>query len=67
MIDGPDGLKKVEPPPSRHLLVEQDDSVSLTLEQHQGVVAVGAGFHGETLLFQKENVRREALDLIVDP
>ena len=67
VVDGPDGAEQLEPATARHLLVQQHDAVGLPLEQRQGVVAVGAGLDGETLLFQKQDVRREALHLIVDP
>ena len=41
VVDGPDGAEQLQPPPARHLLVEQHDAVGLALEQHQRVVAVG--------------------------
>ena len=67
VVDGPDGPEQLEPAAAGHLLVEQDDAVRLALEQDQRVVAVGGRLHGEALLFEEEDVRREALDLIVDP
>jgi len=39
----------------------------LALEQDQGVVSMSRRFDGETLLFKKQDVRREALDLIIHP
>ena len=62
-----DGAEELEPPPARHLLVEQDHAVGLALEQDEGVVAVGGGLHGEALLLQEQDVGREALDLVVHP
>jgi hypothetical protein len=49
------------------MLVEQDHAVRLALEQRESVVAMGGGLHGEPLLLQKEDVGREALDLVVHP
>ena len=56
MVDGADGAEQLQPPPPRHLLVEQDHSIRLPLQQHQRVVAVGRRLHGETLLFQKQDM-----------
>jgi hypothetical protein len=67
MVDGSNGLKDLQPPPAGHLLVEQDDPVRLALEEDQGVVSMSCRFDGETLLFEKQDVRREALDLIIHP
>ena len=67
VVDGPDGAEQLQPPPAGHLLVEQDHAVGLALEQDQRVVAVGGGLHGEALLLEKEDVGREALDLVVHP
>ena len=67
MVDGPDRLEEFQPPPPGHLFVEQDYAIGLTLEQHQGVVAVRRGLDGKALLFEEEDVRRETLDLVVHP
>ena len=62
-----DGAEQLEPPPAGHLLVEQHHAVGLALEQRERVVAVRGRLHGEALLLQKEDVGREALDLVVHP
>ena len=67
MIDGADGLKQIEAPPPRHLLVQQHDAIGLPLQQDQRIVTVRAGLHGKALLLEKQDMRGEALDLIVDP
>jgi hypothetical protein len=67
MVDGADGLEEIETAPPRHLLVEQYHAIRLPLKQHQGIISVGAGLDGEALFFKKENVGREALDLIINP
>ena len=67
VVDGADGLEEIQPAPAGHLLVEQHHAVGLALEQDQGVVAVGGGLDGKSLLFQEQDVGREALDLIIHP
>ena len=67
MVDGTDRLEEIEAAPPRHLLVEQHHTVGLTLEQDQGVVPVRGGLDGETLLFQKQDVRGQTLHLIIHP
>ena len=67
VVDAADGLEELEPAPAGHLLVEQHHAVGLALEQDEGVVAVGGRLDGEALLLQKEDVGREALDLVVHP
>ncbi len=49
------------------MLVEQHDAIRLALEQRQGVVAVGGPLDRESLLLEEEDVRGEALDLVVHP
>ncbi len=67
MVDRPDGAEELQPAPARHLFVEQHDAVRLALEEHERVVPVGSRLHRKSLLLQKEDVRGEAFDLIVDP
>ena len=67
MVDGPNGAEELEAATAGHLLVEQDDAIGLALQQHQGVVAVGGGLDGESLLLEEQDVRREAFDLVIDP
>jgi hypothetical protein len=67
VIDGANSLKQIQAPPTRHLLVQQNDTVRLALKQDEGIVSVGAGLDRESLLFQKQDMRGEAFHLIVHP
>ena len=67
VVEGPDGAEQLEAAAAGHLLVEQHHAVGLPLQQHERVVAVRGGLDGESLLLEEQDVRREALDLIVDP
>jgi hypothetical protein len=67
MVDGTDSLEEIQPPPPGHLLIEQHHPVRLPLKEDQSIVAVRSGLDGEALLLQKQDMRREAFDLIIYP
>ena len=67
LIDGADGLEDFQSTAARHLLVEQHDAIRLALQHDQGVVAMRRVVHREALLFEEQDVRGEAFDLIIDP
>jgi hypothetical protein len=50
VVYGSDRLEDFKAASTRHLLVQQNDTIRLALEEHQGIVTMGSGLHGKTLL-----------------
>jgi hypothetical protein len=57
----------IHSPNTRHLLVEQDQVVSLIARQRQRVITIRGRVHVVTALPQEEEVGLEELDLVIDP
>ena len=59
--------KHFEAPAPGHLLIEHDQVVVVPAQEHEGIVAVGNRVHVVSPLLQKQQVRSQAVDLVVDP
>jgi hypothetical protein len=63
----PEDLQNLQPPATRHLLIQEHQVVCIVPEQRESVVAVGDGIDVITPRLQEEQVRTEEVDLVVDP
>ena len=66
-VDGADLLDQLESPPPRQLLVQQDHAVRLPLQEGNRVVPMGGLLDRVPLFLEKQDVRAERFDFVVDP
>ena len=64
---GPNRGQHFDAAKARHLLVEQDQVVALTIQQLQSVVAIHHGIDVVSLAHEEDRMRTEQIDLVIHP